>query len=438
MQPHTAHLSDAVRELRAGRVSPSSYVEACRDRVDDVEPEVRALVEEDDRWDRIAERVDELESAVSRPGERPALYGVPVGVKDIFHVDGMETRAGTSIPPSALAGPEATAWERLDDAGAVPLGKTVTTEFAYFAPGPTRNPHDTSRTPGGSSSGSAAAVAAGLCPLAVGSQTIGSVVRPAAFCGVVGFKPSYGRVPVEGVIPVSPSLDHVGVFTQDVAGARVASAVVCDGWRTVPEPDGRPVLGVPSDAYLEQAEDVGLRRFERQLDTLAAAGYEIHRTDALSDVASINEGHDRLMAAEMAMAHRENGWYPAYEDEYADATLELLGSGEEVSAAEVGAERARRLDRRDDLTAGMDDRGIDVWVSPAAPGPAPEGIDDTGDPSMNRPWTNAGLPTLTLPVDETDEGLPLGLQCSARFGADEELLGWAERLADDLGLLTGE
>ena len=153
---------------------------------------------------------------------------MPVGVKDIFHAAGFETRAGSQLPPELLTGPEADAVGRLRAAGCLILGKTVTTEFAYYEPEPTRNPHNLAHTPGGSSSGSAAAVAAGLAPLALGTQTIGSVIRPAAFCGIVGFKPSYGRISPEGLIFFSPSLDHVGLFTQDVAGMSLAAAVLCE------------------------------------------------------------------------------------------------------------------------------------------------------------------------------------------------------------------
>jgi len=427
-----AALGDAVRALRAGEVEPSSYVAASRDRVEAVEPEVRALLSEDGRWDRLEREAEALRREHPDPAARPPLYGVPVGVKDIFHVDGFGTRAGSELPPEELAGEESAAWARLSEAGALPLAKTVTTEFAYFDPGPTANPHDTGRTPGGSSSGSAAAVAAGMCPLAVGTQTIGSVIRPASFCGIVGFKPSFGRIPTDGVIPVSGALDHVGCFTQDVEGARIAAAVLCDGWRSLPERRRRPTLGVPDAAYVEQATETGRDCFERQLDALAEAGYEIEHTDALADIEAVNDEHVELMAAEAAAVHRENGWYPEYEDAYAEATRELLADGSEVPVASVADARRARIERRNAITELMDDRGIDLWVSPGAPGPAPEGLDTTGDPVVNLPWTNTGLPTVTLPVDETGAGLPIGLQCSARFGADEALLDWAGVLVDDL------
>jgi len=446
MFEHEAALADAVRARRYGDDSPTTLRDRFRQRVEAVESDVQAFVPEEDRWSRVADSVDDLDMEPTPRGfgtddaagedATASLAGVPVGVKDIFNVDGVPTRAGSSLPPSAFEGPESTAWQRLDAAGAITFGKTVTTEFAYFATGPTANPHDTDRTPGGSSSGSAAAVAAGEVPLALGTQTVGSVIRPAAFCGVVGVKPSFGRIPIEGVVPVSPSLDHVGFFTQDVAGARLAADVLCDDWTPVPTPSERPTLGVPCEAYVEQAEAIGVERFERQLDALADAGYEIERTDVLADVDDVNESHRRLMAAEMALGHHENGWFPEHEDEYAPETVEMIEGGIDVSATTIGDDRARRLDLRERLHAEMDRRGVDVWVSPAAPGPAPAGLDDTGDPTMNLPWTNSGLPTVTLPVGETDERLPLGLQCSARFGADEELLGWAERLAEDLGLLT--
>lgn len=431
-----AQLANAVNALQSGQYSPSSYLESRRERVDEVEDDIEALVEEEDRWTRLENQLDELESAYGESERKPSLYGIPVGVKDIFNVNGLPTYAGTSLPASEFEGPESTVWKRLREAGAVPLGKTVTTEFAYFDPGPTANPHDISRTPGGSSSGSAAAVAAGLCPLALGTQTVGSVIRPAAFCGVFGFKPSYGRVPVEGVLPLSPSLDHIGLFTQDLAGVRLVAPIIYDEWKPTPEPDTRPTLGVPAESYLNQTREIGITRFERHLDILAELDYEIKRTELLSDIDQINEGHYDLMAAEAAITHREQNRHPKYDDQYAGETIELLNDGDQISASEIGDQRANRFNLRSKISTEMDRNDIDVWLSPAAPGPAPKGLDDTGDPAMNLPWTNAGVPTITLPVDKTDEGLPLGLQCSSRLNTDEELLEWVEMIADDMGVIT--
>ena len=426
---YDAPLAAAVDDLRRGRTDPVAYAETLGSRMGRVEPEIRSFVAESDRWGRVRAAARER-AEQDRAADRPPLSGVPVGVKDIFQVDGLETRAGSDLPPGALAGPEAAAVTRLRDAGAVVLGKTVTAEFAYFDPGPTRNPHDTDHTPGGSSSGSAAAVAAGLCPLALGTQTIGSVARPAAFCGVVGVKPTYGRVPTDGVIPVSSSVDTVGWFTQDVAGARLAAAVLYDDWRVLPQPRERPTLGVPDGPYLAQASDAGREAFERHVDRLVAAGYGVERVDVLGDVAAVNERHGTLMAAEMAVAHE--AWYREYADRYADATRELIERGREVTGTEIARGRQGRADLREALHARMAEAGVDLWVAPAAPGPAPGGIDDTGDPAMNLPWTHAGLPVASVPAGETGSGLPLGLQCAGRFGADEDLLAWLPGIADAL------
>jgi Asp-tRNA(Asn)/Glu-tRNA(Gln) amidotransferase A subunit family amidase len=427
---HTADapLAEAVDALRQGRTTPAEYLERCWGRMEAVEDEVAAFLPE-------AERRSRLEAAVASLPEEPAelpLYGVPVGVKDIFHVEGLPTRAGSELPPGALAGPPAAVWERLAGAGALALGKTVTTEFAYYAPGPTRNPHDTGHTPGGSSSGSAAAVAAGECPLALGTQTAGSVIRPAAFCGVVGFKPTLGRIPTDGVVPFSPTVDHVGLFAQDLDGTELAAAVCCDGWRTVPAPREPPAVGVPGDAYLGMADPAALEAFEAQLDRLAAAGITVERTDALAEPGELIDSHLTLIGAEMALAHRERGWYPEYADRYDPTTREFLEEGDAVTAGELGAARAARTARAARLGGLMADRGIDCWVTPAAPGPAPAGIDDTGDPKLNVPWTNVGFPAVTVPAGTVD-GLPLGLQCVAAPGRDEDLLGRARQIEEALG-----
>ena len=292
--------------------------------------------------------------------------------------------------------------------------------------GATANPHDQTRTPGGSSSGSAAAVAAGIVPLALGSQTVGSVLRPAAFCGVVGFKPTYGRIPIDGVIPFSPSVDTVGTFTQDVAGAALASAVLIDDWAPPqPVPGSRPVLGVPDGPYLDQTQPDGRAAFEGALARLAQAGFEIVRVDALPDIEAINARHNALNAAEFAMVHRD--WFAQWGALYRGGSAALFDRGRAVSVASVRSGREGRGRLRDELTRLMDACGIDAWVAPAAPGPAPLGLDTTGVTAMNLPWTHAGLPAIALPAG-SGKGMPVGVQAAARFGEDERLLVWAEGL----------
>ena len=428
-----APLAVTAAALREGRLDPVEHAEACCDRAATVDGAVRAFLDEPGRPDRLRREAADLLARFPHPADRPPLFGVPVGVKDIFHVDGFETRAGADLPPGALAGEEATAVTRLREAGALVFGKTVTTEFAYFEPGPTRNPHDPGHTPGGSSSGSAAAVAAGMVPLALGTQTAGSTIRPAAFCGVVGFKPTFGRVPTKGVLPLAPSVDTVGSFTQDVAGARLAASVLCDGWDEVAaagNSDERPTLGVPADAYVERASAVAVERYEDQIDRLREAGYDVVHAPALGDVDAVLERHEALMAAEAARSHHD--WFEAHGGRYSAVMAGLVRDGRERTDRELAEARAGRGELRGAVEALMAERGVDAWVAPAAPGPAPEGLDSTGDPVMNAPWTYAGMPAVSVPAGRVD-GLPVGLQCVSAAGEDERLLSWAAGLADAVG-----
>lgn len=420
-----ASLAAMAASLRSRQRSVESQLGATRERFDAIEPDIEAFVQEPDRWTRLDGARERLVDQHAHDDWLPSLFGIPVGVKDIFQVSGLETRAGSSVPPAELTGPQASVVDSLQDAGALVLGKTVTTEFAFFDPGPTRNPHDTEHTPGGSSSGSAAAVAAGLTPLALGTQTIGSITRPAAYCGVVGVKPSYGRLPMDGVIPVSPSVDHVGFLTQDVPSAQLAADVLYPNWGPLPNL-GTPRIGAVDGPYLDQADDGAVAAFERQLDALETAGYEVQRITAFDDIDAVNERHNRLVAAETAIAHDE--WYPRYGDRYGPELRELIEEGQAVTAQELATARAGRLDLRDQLESTLAAADLDVLVSPSAPGPAPAGIDSTGDPIMNLPWTHSGLPTISLPAGNID-WLPVGLQCAARYGWDEWLLQWAKGIA---------
>jgi Asp-tRNA(Asn)/Glu-tRNA(Gln) amidotransferase A subunit family amidase len=397
------------------------------------EPELLAFVAEEGRFERLRHQARELTERWPEPARRPPLFGVPVGIKDIFHVEGFPTRAGSRLPPEVLAGPESAAVTALKEAGALVLGKTATTEFAYFAPAATRNPRDPRHTPGGSSSGSAAAVAAGLCPLALGTQTIGSITRPAAFCGVVGFKPTYDRISRNGVIPLSPSLDHVGLFTPGVAGAARAAAVLCRGWRTPPAEtlERRPVLGIPDGPYLERASAEGQIHFHAVAAGLATAGWNVKEVPGFEDLDDIERRHRRLLAGEAARVHAS--WYARYGELYHPRTAELVERGRRVSEGEIEEARAGRETLRRHLEAAMDKHHIDLWISPAAPGAAPRGLESTGDPVMNLPWTQAGVPTLALPAGTSPTGLPLGLQVAGRWGEDESLLAWGEELARALG-----
>lgn len=409
------------------------YVNQACQLMDAREPEIQALIPEPGRRARLLADAQALSRRYPTPSERPPLYGILVGVKDIFHVDGFLTRAGTEVPADSFQGPEAEVVRRLRRAGALILGKTVTTEFAYFEPGPTRNPHNPEHTPGGSSSGSAAAVAAGFCGLSLGTQTVGSVIRPAAFCGIVGYKPSYDRIPTAGLIYFSPSVDHVGLFTRDVTSMALVAGALCQAWQ--PKKAARatmPVLGVPRGPYLDQTEPQALAHFERTLERLSRAGVAVRQVPALEEIRQIELRHTRLISAELAEEHRTR--FPQHESLYRPRTAQLIRDGRQVPAAQVEIGRSSRRGLRRQLEETMARHGFDLWVTPAAPGPAPHGIQATGSPAMNLPWTHAGLPALTLPAGhDSRTGLPLGLQLVAGFGEDEGIMAWAELLAPLLG-----
>ncbi len=427
MHVYSTPLQPILQKLRQGVVDLEQYiVELCK-HIEKVEPEIRAFLPEKGLKKRLwAEAVD-LKKHYPDPAGRPPLYGIPVGVKDLLRVEGFPTRAGSLLDPDLFEGPEADCVKILRRAGAIVLGKTVTTEFAYFEPGPTRNPHNLNHTPGGSSSGSAAAVAAGMCPLALGTQTMGSVTRPAAFCGIVGFKPSYNRIPTTGLVYFSPSLDQLGLFTQDLAGAEIAARILCRDWHPEGAAPGKPILGVPEGPYLDQAGLEARKAFEQQLTRLATTGIKIIRVPALKDAEALARKHNQMASAEIALMHTP--WFSRYKELYRPRTAQIIQKGQKISAEELEEARLGQSELRCRLEALMQETGINLWATPSTRGPAPEGIAFTGDPAMSLPWTYAGLPTITIPINRSAHKLPLGLQLIAPFWADENLLAWAHQLA---------
>lgn len=399
-------------------------------RVAQLEPAVQALVPEAGRFARLRREADALVARHSDPDRPPPLFGLLVGVKDIFHVDGWPTRAGSRLPPDVLAGPEADVVSRLKRAGALVLGKTVTTEFAHFAPGPTRNPRNLAHTPGGSSSGSAAAVAAGYCEAALGTQTIGSVIRPASFCGVVGLKPTFARVPTDGVVPLAPSFDQVGWLAADVDTARRLARGLCADWAEALPPASAPVLGVPEGPYLNRASGDTLGWFEQVCRALGLAGYILRPVPVMADFEEVLGRHYTVVAAEAARVHHQ--WFAEHGHLYSAHMSDLVRRGQRVSDGELETARAECLAFRVSMRQVMAESGIDLWVCPSAVGPAPQGLDSTGDPVMNLPWTQAGLPVISLPAGVRPNGLPMGLQLVGAWYGDEVLLGFAEGIEEVL------
>ncbi len=427
---HPAPLIETAAALRSGSLDLLTYINDICNRIEAEEPHIQALLPEEDRRARLLADAQVLQQRYPDASNRPPLYGVPVGIKDMFFVDGFETRCGSLLPPETFQGPEGDYLKALRRAGVLILGKTVTTEFAYFEPGPTRNPHNPAYSPGGSSSGSAAAVAAGYCPLAIGTQVIGSTIRPAAFCGIVGFKSSHARIPINGWILSSDALEHIGIFTQDVMGAALAASLVCNDWRPaeVSPSDTLPVLAVPEGPYLSQASEEGLAAFEKQLALLMQAGYTVKLVQILQNIEEINRRHNRIFSAQMAREHAP--WFDRYVSLYRLRTLAALQEGQRISDQELAEILPERLALRQSLEETMQREGIDLWVCPSATGPAPEGLATTGSPLMNLPWTHAGMPAISLPAGKAANDLPLGLQCVARYMQDERLLAWAESMGE--------
>jgi Asp-tRNA(Asn)/Glu-tRNA(Gln) amidotransferase A subunit family amidase len=400
--------------------SASEVVRECLARAARFEPWLHAFAwVDDDRARRAAAEAD-LRSP------RGALHGMAVGVKDIIDTAGIPTECGTPLLAGRVPQRSARLVERLERAGAIVIGKTVTAELAYFHPGPTVNPYDPSRTPGGSSMGSAAAVAAGESTAAVGSQTNGSVIRPAAFCGVVGFKPTYGRIPTDGVLEFARSLDTIGTFARDVAAAGWVAAVIAGGdpqaWRAA-EPL-TPRLAIVRTGDWERADAYTRERFDADCDSLAEHGALVDLPEPLEALDDAVPLLRVIMAFEGA---RAIGPIVDRDPEHASREIRaLIDEGRSTSE-----ERYRDALQRKRVLADTYARwssGFDAILTLPAAGEAPA-RDTTGDPRFCTRWTLLGVPAVTVPTGLGPHGLPLGLQLVGRAGDDAALLAaarWAE------------
>lgn len=424
---------ELVQGFRAGTLSLPDHLDQLEAYYAEREPDLLSFIPEEGRFERLRREAAALAERWPEPLQRPPLFGLPVGVKDVFQVAGFTTQAGSHLPTEVLQGSEAVSVTALKEAGALIMGKTVTTEFAFFGPGPTRNPYNPEHTPGGSSSGSAASVGAGLCPLTLGTQTIGSTIRPASFCGCVGYKPTYDRISRAGVIPLSPSFDHVGIFAANVASAELAAAVLNRNWRPETASARWPVLGIPRGPYLERATPEMLAHFRIVCSQLADAGYQFKSVEVMPDFAEIRDRHYLITAAEAARVHKD--WFPRFRDLYHPRTVELLDRGQTISDEALADALKACAQFSADMQSLMSRVGVDLWVTPSAIGAAPKGLEATGDPVMNLPWSQSGLPSVGIPVGLDAQGLPLGLQLVAQLNHDESLFGWAKDLEKVLRVL---
>lgn len=413
-------LSDEIKNIENKSSDLIQIINKLAENIEFAEPHIHALKFEENRKIRLL-------NDAKYSDKNADLHGVIVGVKDIFRVDGFKTKAGSKLPHVLFGGNEASSVKKLKKAGTLILGKTVTTEFAYFEPGITRNPNNIYHTPGGSSSGSAAAVSAGFCHIALGTQTIGSISRPASFCGIIGFKPSYNRIATDGVIPLSPSADHIGFFTQDINGIEIVANVLCDNWIKNTSNNNLPILGIPIGNYLNQADKDVLENFEKNIQKLQKKGFTIKQIETFENIEEINKTHKLMVSAEIAEVHKD--WFKHYESLYRFHTKQIIIEGQKIQKSELKSAQNNQLILRNHLQDLMLKNNIDLWVNPSTITEAPYGIESTGSPLMNLPWTYCGLPTITIPSGYSKNNLPMGLHFSGFFMQDEKMIEQVKKIA---------
>ena len=434
--------AEAISKIRNGEITSEELVHACLNRIEEVDAEIHAWTHLNP--DYALEQARELDVRRQGGGPLGPLHGIPIGIKDICDTSTLPTENGTVLDSGRQPNEDCRVVSLLREAGAVVMGKTVTTELAAYGPGKTRNPHNPEHTPGGSSSGSAAAVAAHMVPLAIGTQTNGSVIRPASYCGVVGFKPTHGLIPRTGVLVQSAPLDTVGTFARSIEDIALLTEILVSydpGDRhTRPraqpplietasqEPPLTPVLAFCRTAFWDQAENEMQEAFAELVEILGDDCHEVPLTEPLDHTI---EMHGNIMCADLAK--NLAGYYERGKDKMTDTLCKMIEFGKNVSAVDYN----KAVEGRDFLNSSLNSvfDHYDVIITPAATGEAPLGIDSTGNPVFNTLATYCGTPSITLPLMEGPKGLPLGIQVIAPRYDDARLLRTANwltlRLAED-------
>ena len=412
--------AEAVRRIARGDLDVEALVRACLERIEAREPTVQAWAHLDpDAALAAAQQID-------RRGPSGPLYGLPVGVKDIFDTADQPTGYGSPLYQGHRPEHDSAPVAALREAGAMILGKTVTTEFAYRTPGPTRNPHNPEHTPGGSSSGSAAAVADFMAPLALGSQTGGSTIRPAAFCGVFASKPTYGFVSTDGVHPLATALDTVGWFGRSVDDLALAGAVL----NTTQSPELDPLaepprIGVVRTAEWDRVSEAARRALEDVAAALSGEGAIVDELELPVDWSGLGEAWETAIAAGAASAFAEE--YRERREGISAPLRELIESGQALSGTRRSEAESLALHGRAAVSELFAEH--DAFLTPSSTGEAPSGTGSTGDPLFNRVWTLLRLPCVAIPVTTGVAGLPVGVQLVGRHGGDQSLLEVASHVA---------
>lgn len=404
-------IADIRRALRAGEYTPRELIGAVLENIRRMEPDVQAWAFLDaDHVARELDRVEQLDPSLP-------LYGVPIGMKDIIDTADMPTGLGAEVYRNRRPEADAAVVQTLRAAGAVILGKTVTTEMAYFSPGKTRNPHDLNRTPGGSSSGSAAAVAAGMVPVATATQAVGSTVRPASFCGIWSFKPTYGNWDINGSLRIYPTLDTLSIYARLPADLLLIDHVLATGRSAVPERLDQPRIGIFVPPHAESVAGEWRAALERAQARFSDAGAVLVPVETVPD-------YEHYLAASICVmeyeaAHTLDRISPAVRAQFSATLQALHEKGMTVARADYDAAMAT-LDRgRPAVDAQF--AGYDVVLTPGATGEAPQGLDSTGDPVFIRAWNALHLPSANVPMGEGGSSMPIGVQLLASRGRDARL-----------------
>ena len=440
-EPYELSVVEAAARVRDGSLSPVSLAESLLARIDAFDSDLQAWVTID--RDGVLATAREREAEVAAGGPLGPIHGVPVGLKDIFYTAGMLTACGSRVYADFVPDFDATSVARIKAAGGMILGKAVTTEFATSDPSPTHNPWNLEHTPGGSSSGSSAAVAARMVPAALGSQTGGSTCRPAAYNGIVGLKPTYGRISRYGVVPVSWSLDHVGILTRTVADAALMLEVlsgeddndpgslrqaVPDFSAQMAEHDRPPRIGLVRQYYQDYATPEIWAHTEAIANQLAEAGAEVEEIPLPDSFARVHSFQRIVMNVDCAGFHETNHRVRAAD--YGPRVRAGMEMGMIIpTAIYLKAQRLRRQFRAD-----MNEMAskVDVVMTPATPAPAPKDLNTTGDAAFQVPWTAAGLPTVVVPTGLSELGMPMAVQFGGPWAQEGRVLGasqWCERVA---------
>ena len=368
----------------------------------------------------------------SKYNKPTSLNNISFAVKDIINIDGYPTRCGSELPSELFSGKQSSVVTSLLNSGATFIAKTVTAEFAISDPGETRNPRNLEHTPGGSSSGSGASVAAGFCDIALGTQTCGSVIRPAGYCGVIGYKPSFGRISRDGVLLFSKSMDHVGIIAKNLYLLDTVLPIIVKNWKIEPKTlNDQIVLGIPEGSYLDLAKSNILNQFLGVSKKLESQ-FEIKKTHLVNNISEYNDDLDKITFSELYSVHSK--WFEKYRNLYKPISKETIELGKSISTDNLETLLKKAQIAQKYLQSSMLDNKIDAWIAPVAPDFAPLGIKTTGDYRMNSIWSYTGLPVITLPTGSNNKNLPYSIQIIGRFGEDEKLLEISKMVESELNI----